>query len=202
MESPNRRSPRKPHCSPNRKYKCNYQNIKSGKCPGYIVTKRRRQTRSEAGKGNKRSLVYEVSWRRGVKQDARLKELNTKSGKSPAAVAGPKGYNYITRSKPTDKCIPRNKKGKIPKSVRDKPVNEYCQIYRSRSVRRQSGCVAENKSKRHIPNRAVTPTRSRSRSRSPTIDWNAGLRLSPNTHLSPIHSPIWQQDDSLPDFLR
>lgn len=192
--SPKRRSgrPGKTHCSANKKYKCNYQNVKSGKCPGYIVSKRRRQTRSEAGRGSNRVRIYEVDWRPGIKQDAPLKEMKSHSAKSPATAPGTaKGFKYTTKSKPTRIRLPRNRNGKIAKAARNKPVNNYCQNYRSSAVRMQTGCVAR-KSKR----RSRFQSRSRLRSRSPSpINWNA-LRLS----------PLWQQQDNslsdMPDFLR
>jgi hypothetical protein len=197
-----RTSPRErrvsPRCKPNKKYSCNYDNITTGKCPGYLVDRRRRQSRDEAGQGQPRKVVYEMKWRLGVAQDKPIRSPATRSTSPATTPRGPRGYDFTSRRainrgaaglENDTQCLPRNENGDIKPAARGKQPNEYCQRYRGPAVRQQRGCVAAKGARRQ--RRIVAPA----------------LLAAPSPLASPRHgdednpfNEAWAE--GLPDFLR
>ncbi len=178
---------RRPHCKPNKKYSCNFDNVTSGKCPGYLVERRRKQSRDEVADGERRARVYDMIWRAGLAQDDPLRSVAPQSGTRPAAdpaAQPPRGYNFTSKraihygaagAQSDTQCLPRDERGNIQPAARAVPPNEYCQRYRGPAVRQQRGCVAVKGAKRpRVVVPPLEPSRSRSGSRARTP-----LRASP-----------------------
>lgn len=208
-----------PRCKPNKKYTCNFETITTGKCPGYLVDRRRRETRQEAGLGQTRKVVYEMKWRPGQPQDAPIRSTNPRSGTPPATTPlGPLGYDFTSRRainrgaaglENDTQCLPRKRDGKIQPAAVGKAPNEYCQLYRGPTVRQQRGCVAK---KRRSRQRIIVPRLSRSRSpsksRSQSPPAPPAAPAAPAALASPLlfDQPGPEADlnwpDEMPDFLR
>lgn len=124
-------------CRNNKRYACNYGNIKHGKCPGYVVGSRNMVAQ---GRGRGKYMMHWID--------------NT-----PSHSAG-RGQNYLHGARfdtvdPSNleawnktRCLPRNANGDITNQnilARNPPHanaegNEFCELY-SPAPREQKGCV-------------------------------------------------------------
>jgi hypothetical protein len=115
-------------CSVNARYACNYGNIKSGKCPGYLV-----QSRKRSKKG---FTKYQMKWHDGG-------EPNKPDGVDFISDR-PLGHGVGDGNQPNGDntmCLPHDIDGNVVGDS-DTP-NEYCELYRTEG-RQQRGCVRDS----------------------------------------------------------
>lgn len=194
-------------CRANAKYACNFGNIKSGKCPGYLVASRNGAAKSDKG---------DVPRPRVVK--GKPKYFMRWNGQRPRGTsnywqAGEKGDNLVEgdgsklQEWNDQRCIPRDSDGDILDSANGQDANYLCRVYDPNGAREQKGCVATEKNgtvvgnyrkgqKRGSPyqrkrathrTRSPSPRRPRSRSPSPRARSRSRSR-SPTIGFSPLHS--------------
>jgi hypothetical protein len=123
-------------CRRNGRYACNYGNIQSGKCPGYIVGGRP----AGAFKND-----YVMNWK--PKPGTPMGQTYTHQGR----IGTPNADSLEDWNK--TRCLPRNENGKIKVKNRQlreaseegREGNEFCEEYRPSSQREQKGCVNRNR---------------------------------------------------------
>ena len=123
-------------CRRNGRYACNYGNIQSAKCPGYIVGGR------PAGAFND---DYVMNWK--PKPGTPMGQTYTHHGR--IGTPNPDSLEDWNKTR----CLPRNENGIIKVKNRqlreapeeDREGNEFCEEYRPSPQREQKGCVNRNR---------------------------------------------------------
>lgn len=123
-------------CRRNGRYACNYGNIQSGKCPGYIVGGRP----AGAFKND-----YVMNWK--AKPGTPMGQTYTHQGR--IGTPNPDSLEDWNKTR----CLPRNENGKIKVKNRqlreapeeDREGNEFCEEYRPSPQREQKGCINKNR---------------------------------------------------------
>lgn len=177
-------------CRNNRRYACNYGNIKQGRCPGYLVETRNMRRLGIAGRGK-----YRMRW------------VDNTQGHAGARI---RGADYVAQSRfntgnpdqlerwnRTERCLPHNSSGRIqqrnialrtPQSA-NAEANEFCDLYYPSGQREQKGCVnpgagrGKNYTKWKYPmNQLAAPPRRR-----------RGIAVAPGApgaHVAPPIAPV------------
>lgn len=119
-------------CRANGRYACNFLNIKSKKCPGYLLSERKRTDDGD----------YAYKWHPGG--DKLTPKGHSFVSDRPLARPGTDSGNQPNGN--DTQCLPRDNKGKL---IKKGSPNQYCEEYTT-TGREQRGCVKNKKASKKI----------------------------------------------------